>query len=233
MRLEQYLAHCGVCSRRQAQRFIAAGRVSFNDQIASALDRVYSNEINPNILLDGEVIASMETKEYWLYHKPVGIDCRLLADIPASLLHVLPTSPRLYPAGRLDKDSRGLLLLTNDGALTHRLMHPDFKHEKVYIVSVNKPLANDFAALMSAGVSYRDVTTNPCKVSVIGKCQFEITLTQGLNRQIRRMAQALGYFVVDLQRISMMNCQLGDLSETKMRPLETAELSILKHLLKL
>ncbi|WP_144214533.1 pseudouridine synthase [Shewanella donghaensis] len=233
MRLEQYLAHCGICSRRQAQRLIAAGRVSLNGQVASALDRVFSNEINPNILLDGEAIAPVEAKEYWLYHKPVGIDCRLLPDLPASLVHLLPASPRLYPAGRLDKDSRGLLLLTNDGALTHRLMHPEFGHEKVYRVTVNKPLDANFVALMSQGVSYRNVTTKPCTVSIVSDSQFEITLTQGLNRQIRRMAQALGYHVVDLQRISMMNCQLSDLPETKMRPLEAAELATLKHLLKL
>ncbi|MDO6638637.1 pseudouridine synthase [Shewanella sp. 5_MG-2023] len=233
VRLEQYLAHCGVCSRRQAQRLIAAGRVCFNGQIASALDRVSPNVVNPNILLDGETIAPLESKQYWLYHKPVGIDCRLLPELASSLIHHLPASPRLYPAGRLDKDSRGLLLLTNDGALTHRLMHPDFGHEKVYQVTVNKPLKNDFAALMSAGVSYRDVTTKPCKVSVIDECQFEITLTQGLNRQIRRMSQALGYHVVDLLRVSMMNCQLAQLPETKMRPLEAAELVTLQQLLKL
>ncbi|WP_285165133.1 pseudouridine synthase [Shewanella goraebulensis] len=233
MRLEQYLAHCGVSSRRQAQRLIAAGRVSFNGQVATALDRVSESAVSPNILLDGAPIAPIESKQYWLYNKPVGIDCRLLPDLPASLIHILPPAPRLYPTGRLDKDSRGLLLLTNDGELTHRLMHPDFGHEKVYLVTVDRNFTEDFMTQMSQGVSYRNVTTKPCKVVAISDNQFEITLTQGLNRQIRRMAKALGYNVIDLVRLSMMNCQLSDLAETKMRPLEAAEISMLRHLLKL
>ncbi|MCC4834291.1 pseudouridine synthase [Shewanella sp. 10N.7] len=233
MRLEQYLAHCGVSSRRQAQRLIAAGRVSFNGQQASPLDRVNQSAVNPNILLDGAPIAPIESKQYWLYHKPVGIDCRLLPDLPSSLIHILPPAPRLYPAGRLDKDSRGLLLLTNDGELTHRLMHPDFGHEKVYLVTVDRPFNDEFIEKMSQGVSYRDVTTKPCKVTAVSENQFQITLTQGLNRQIRRMAKALGYNVIDLVRMSMMNCELLNLAEKQMRPLEAAEISVLRHLLKL
>ncbi|WP_153912690.1 23S rRNA pseudouridine(2604) synthase RluF [Shewanella sp. TC10] len=233
MRLEQYLAHCGVSSRRQAQRLIAAGRVSFNGQLATALDRVSEAAVNPNILLDGAPIAPIESKQYWLYHKPVGIDCRLLPDLPSSLIHILPPAPRLYPAGRLDKDSRGLLLLTNDGELTHRLMHPDFGHEKVYLVTVDRSFSNEFIEQMSQGVSYRDVTTKPCKVEAVSDVQFRITLTQGLNRQIRRMTKALGYNVIDLVRMSMMNCQLLNLPEKQMRPLEAAEISTLRHQLKL
>ncbi|KPZ73537.1 MULTISPECIES: pseudouridine synthase [unclassified Shewanella] len=233
MRLEQYLAHCGVSSRRQAQRLIAAGRVTFNGQLASPLDRVNANAINPNILLDGAPIAPIETKQYWLYHKPVGIDCRLLPDLPSSLIHILPAAPRLYPAGRLDKDSRGLLLLTNDGELTHKLMHPDYGHQKVYLVTVDRDFSAEFIEKMAKGVSYKDVTTKPCDVEAVSSNQFKITLTQGLNRQIRRMTKALGYTVIDLVRLSMMNCELLDLPEKQMRPLEAAEISLLRHQLKL
>jgi 16S rRNA pseudouridine516 synthase len=231
MRLAQYLAQCGIASRRQASRLIEAGRVQLNGHIASHNDRV--NEQNTStLLLDGKAIAMPETKVYLLYHKPVGVDCRLLADDPASLIHLLPSEPRLYPAGRLDKDSRGLLLLTNDGELTHKLIHPDFYHHKTYQVQVNKPIIDADILSLSRGVAYADVLTRCCEVRRLADDKFEIILTQGLNRQIRRMCQALGYKVIDLQRTAIMNLELhskefGALAENKMRPLEAAELKSL------
>jgi 16S rRNA pseudouridine516 synthase len=235
MRLAQYLAQCGVASRRQASRLIEVGRVQLNGHIASHSDRV--NEHNTStLLLDGKAIAMPETKVYLLYHKPVGVDCRLLKHDPTSLIHLLPTSPRLYPAGRLDKDSRGLLLLTNDGELTHKLIHPDFYHRKTYQVQVNKPIIDADILSLSRGVAYADVLTRRCEVRRLADDKFEIILTQGLNRQIRRMCKALGYKVVDLQRTAIMNLELhsqefGVIAENKMRPLEAAELeSLLSHL---
>jgi 16S rRNA pseudouridine516 synthase len=231
MRLAQYLAQCGIASRRQASRLIEAGRVQLNGHIASHSDRV--NEHNTStLLLDGKAIAMPETKVYLLYHKPIGVDCRLLAHDPASLIHLLPTSPRLYPAGRLDKDSRGLLLLTNDGELTHKLIHPDFYHHKTYQVQVNKPIIDADILSLSRGVAYADELTRCCEVRRLADDKFEIILTQGLNRQIRRMCQALGYKVIDLQRTAIMNLELhskefGALAENKMRPLEAAELKSL------
>lgn len=231
MRLAHYLAQCGVASRRQASRLIEAGRVELEGGLANHSDRV--NEHNTSTLLvDGKAVSTPEAKVYLLYHKPVGVDCRLLAHEPASLIHLLPSSPRLYPAGRLDKDSRGLLLLTNDGDLTQKLIHPDFHHAKTYGVRVNMPISDEVLFALGAGVTYATVTTRPCEVRRLELDKFEIILTQGLNRQIRRMCQALGYKVIDLQRTGIMNLELnsktqGELAENKMRPLEAAELELL------
>jgi 16S rRNA pseudouridine516 synthase len=231
MRLNHYLAVCGAASRRQAARLIDSGRVTLNHQLAQHTDRINLSEA-VTILVDGKPIMPMQQKQYWLYHKPVGIDCRLLADDPHSLLHVLPVSPRLYPAGRLDKDSRGLLLLTNDGQLTQALMHPDFYHSKTYVVQVDQPISADFLLAMAQGVNYADVHTRPCDIRPLSLAadehRFEIVLTQGLNRQIRRMCQALGYKVVDLLRTQLLGVCLNKLAEKTMRPLTAAELFSLK-----
>lgn len=232
MRLSHYLAVCGVASRRQAARLIDSGRVSVNYQLAQHSDRVKLSEA-VTVLVDGQPILPVQPKQYFIYHKPVGIDCRLLADDPHSLLHVLPESPRLYPAGRLDKDSRGLLLLTNDGQLTQALMHPDFYHPKTYVVQVNKPIKPEFLLMMAQGVQYGDVHTRPCDIRALSPAadedRFNIVLTQGLNRQIRRMCQALGYKVVDLIRTQLLDVCLDDLAEKTMRPLTAAELLSLQR----
>lgn len=180
------------------------------------------------LLVNGKLIAAVEAKAYWLFNKAVGTDSRLLADLPNSLWHLLPESPRLYPVGRLDKDSRGLLMLTNDGELAHQLMHPDFGHCKTYHVTVDRHFSDEFLLQMAAGVSYKDVTTLPCNMSRLTDDSYQIVLTQGLNRQIRRMSQALGYKVIDLKRISIQSLSLADLAEGKMRQLTEAELSQLK-----
>jgi 16S rRNA pseudouridine516 synthase len=234
MRLAQYLAQCGVASRRQASRLIQAGRVILNGNVARHAD--YIDEHNATSLrVDGKAIAP-EAKAYWLYNKPIGIDCRLLIQDPTSIIHQLPSAPRLYPAGRLDKNSRGLLLLTNDGELTHKLMHPDFHHHKTYHVQVNQPLKDEDIMALSQGVAYPGVLTRACEVQRLDYDKFEIILTQGLNRQIRRMCRTLGYQVVDLQRTGIMNLELnskefGVIAENKMRPLEAAELESLLSIL--
>ncbi|MGX9461360.1 RNA pseudouridine synthase [Shewanella sp. A14] len=232
MRLSHYLAVCGVASRRQSARLIDSGRVSIDHQIAKHTDRINLAE-TVTVLVDDKPILPVQDKQYWLYHKPVGVDCRLLVTDPCSLLHVLPNLPRLYPAGRLDKDSRGLLLLTNDGQLTQALMHPDYYHPKTYVVQVDKAISADFLLAMGQGVIYGDVHTRPCQISPLScaadEDRFEIVLTQGLNRQIRRMCQNLGYKVIDLQRTQLLDISLGDLAETTMRPLTAAELLSLQH----
>ncbi len=231
MRLAKYLALTGYCSRRAATRLIRDGHVMFNDRLANHIDSVTlidtpdGQDCLEKIVVDGERLTVVEAKAYWLFNKAVGTDSRLLADLPNSLLHLLPATPRLYPVGRLDKDSRGLLLLTNDGELTHRLMHPDFGHSKTYHVRVNRDFDDEFLQRMAAGVSYKEVTTLPCTITRLAPDRYQITLTQGLNRQIRRMSQALGYKVIDLKRVSIQSLQLGDLTEGKMRPLSTVELA--------
>ncbi|MEZ9819609.1 RNA pseudouridine synthase [Shewanella sp. 10N.286.45.A1] len=234
MRLAKYLALTGYCSRRAATRLIRDGHVMFNERLANHIDSVTlidtpdGQDCLEQIVVDGERLKAVEAKAYWLFNKAVGTDSRLLADLPNSLLHLLPPSPRLYPVGRLDKDSRGLLLLTNDGELTHQLMHPDFGHNKTYHVRVDRDFDEAFLQKMAAGVSYKEVTTLPCTITRLASDSYEIILTQGLNRQIRRMSQALGFKVIDLKRVSIQTLELADLAEGEMRPLSQTELGKLQ-----
>ena len=196
--------------------------------MAFPISRVFAGEYPALVALGNVVIAMM-----------IGL-------VPFSLLHLLPTTPRLYPVGRLDKDSRGLLLLTNDGELTHKLMHPSFAHSKTYHVQLERAFTDEFIKLMASGVKYKEVDTLPCKVRRLSEDKFEIVLIQGLNRQIRRMSSALGYKVIDLQRVALMtlsletvsedNCTeskaatntLNTLPEGEMRPLTPTEITTLK-----
>jgi len=241
MRLAKYLAQCGLSSRREACRLIEAGRITLNGKIAKHTDPVLldaDGRCLDRILLDEEPILGTEALAYWLLNKAVGTDCRLLEGDKSSLLHLLPPTPRLYPVGRLDKDSRGLLLLTNDGELTHKLMHPSFAHSKTYHVLLDRPFTDEFIAQMASGVQYKEVHTLPCQVCRLSEDKFEIVLTQGLNRQIRRMTSALGYKVIDLQRIALMtlrlageaedSCTEAALAEGDMRPLTREEITTLK-----
>ncbi|MCU8090437.1 23S rRNA pseudouridine(2604) synthase RluF [Shewanella sp. SM20] len=239
MRLAKYLAQCGIGSRREACRLIEAGRITLNGGIARHADPICLDEsLNclDRIEFDGKPITKTETLTYWVFNKAVGTDCRLLDQDEASLIHLLPKAPRLYPVGRLDKDSRGLLLLTNDGELTHKLMHPSFAHSKTYHVHLDRPFADDFVEQMANGVNYKDVQALPCQVRRLSSDSFEIVLTQGLNRQIRRMSKALGYRVIDLERVAIMTLNLrklalGELQEGQMRPLTESEIAELKAVL--
>ncbi|MCH1929209.1 pseudouridine synthase [Shewanella sp. A25] len=241
MRLAKYLAQCGISSRREACRLIEAGRIHIDGRIATHTEPIHldSNSCPVETLtLDGKPIQAQEPLTYWLFNKAIGTDCRLLESDTTSLIHLLPQSPRLYPVGRLDKDSRGLLLLTNDGELTHKLMHPSFAHSKTYHVTLDRPFDDAFISSMARGVSYKNVQTLPCKLKRLADSQFEITLTQGLNRQIRNMAKALGYRVIDLQRIAIMTLSLfapmdKKLKEGEMRPLTEQEIQLLKQALNL
>ena len=236
MRLAKYLAQCGIGSRREACRLLEAGRITLNGHIARHTDPIHLDEsLNclDNIELDGTPIIQTETLAYWMFNKAVGTDCRLLEQDETSLIHLLPKTQRLYPVGRLDKDSRGLLLLTNDGELTHKLMHPSFAHSKTYHVRLDRPFDDDFVEQMASGVRYKDVQTLPCQVRSLSSDSFEIVLTQGLNRQIRRMSKALGYRVIDLERIAIMTLNLrelalGEIQEGQMRPLTESEIAELK-----
>lgn len=236
MRLAKYLAQCGIGSRREACRLIEAGRITLNGHIARHTDPIrLDGSLNclDSIELDGTPITKAETLAYWIFNKAVGTDCRLQEQDKTSLIHLLPKAPRLYPIGRLDKDSRGLLLLTNDGELTHKLMHPSFAHSKTYHVRLDRPFADDFVEQMASGVSYKDLKTLPCQARRLSSDSFEIVLTQGLNRQIRRMSKALGYRVIDLERVAIMTLNLrelalGELQEGQMRPLTPQEITALK-----
>lgn len=227
-RLCKYLAEAGVASRRGASRLIEAGRVCIDGQQASHSDRVLGASL---VTLDGEPLCPAQAKAYFLYHKPVGVDCRLRAEDPHSLIHLLPAGLRLFPAGRLDKDSRGLLLLTNDGELTQRLMHPDFHHQKGYLVTLNRVPSSDDIAAIAAGFDYGEGPTRPCRIEPLDALSVRMWLTEGKKRQIRRLWKARGYLVVDLLRESIQTLTLGELGEGQMRALdETERLTLLTAL---
>lgn len=234
MRLSQFLVFAGICSRHSASKLIAARLVTIDGVIAEHPCFVSGQE---EIIADGTLAILPDQCSYVLYNKPVGVDCNCNADNPQSIVNQLVLPPavsiRLFPVGRIDKDSHGLMLLTNDGDLCYRLLSPDYSHPKTYRVTVEphykKPdIDADFQQKMTQGIDLDGTLTLPCELTIFDKNQFTITLTQGLNRQIRRMSRALGYKVIDLQRIHIMNLALGDLPLNQSRELTTEELATLK-----
>ena len=205
-RLAKYIGHAGVCSRRQASRLIDLGEVTVNGRPANHIDHV--DELD-EIIVQGVKLEGPAKKVLYAYHKPIGLDCKLKPEDPSSLIHHLPKGERVYPIGRLDKDSRGLLLLTNNGELCHQLIHPDHHQEKEYLVEVDKSLDADFCTKMAAGVPVDGQFTLPCEVSLVDETRFKIILKQGLNRQIRKMAKHCGYKVIDLYRVRIANYVLN------------------------
>lgn len=228
-RLAKYIAMSGHCSRRAAERLITQGRVRVNGTLAKHTDSVSSDD---EVMIDQVTLVPTSTLQYLAYHKPVGVDCNNRPEDPSSLYQLLRTLPqRLFAVGRLDKDSSGLLLLTNDGALCQQLMHPSFYHEKTYQVQTDKPISAAFLQQLASGVSWQVgphcYQSLPCRVWQSGARQFHIVLTQGLNRQIRYMCRALGFKVVSLKRIAIGQFALGNLAPGQYRPLTTAELATL------
>lgn len=216
-RLAKFIADAGYCSRRQASRLIEAGQVQVNGQPANHIDHV---TVSDRIQIAGRELPVNLAKHCYLYHKPCGIDCNLNPDNATSLWHVLQRLPvRVYPAGRLDKDSRGLLLLTNDGELCQQLMHPEGFHQKTYLVTVDRSFDDVFLQAMASGVQLAEGKTRSCEVRQVASNQFELVLTQGWNRQIRRMCKMLGYRVTDLCRTAIGGVKLAPLSEGQITPL--------------
>ncbi|MET4694949.1 pseudouridine synthase [Endozoicomonas lisbonensis] len=230
IRIAKYIADSGLCSRRAACRLIESGQVQLNDRVAIHTDRVSNDD---TIVVNGQTISPPAEHRYYLYNKPVGIDCVCNPQDADSIVHQINTPVRVFPVGRLDKDSHGLMLLTNDGELCQRLLHPDYYHEKEYRVTVDKRLTDPFLETMSLGVSYnisgKKVTTLPCQIKRQSDSIFLITLTQGMNRQIRRMCKVLGYRVTGLQRLRMESLQLGDLPFNQLQPLSSDQVLQLKR----
>ncbi|MCE2570952.1 pseudouridine synthase [Motilimonas eburnea] len=227
MRLARFIAQAGACSRRQASRHIEAGEVTINGRLARHIDQVAANDV---VKLVGQTLQWRREFQYWLFNKPVGVDCNYRAHHSASLMHLIPVQAgRIFPVGRLDKDSHGLILLTDDGDLCQRLIHPDFYHPKTYHVRVARPFDEAFLASMAAGVPLRKGVTRACQIRRLAPDQFEIVLTQGLNRQIRKMAQALGHKVIDLQRVALVGIGLADLALGEWRQLTTKQVHRLKQ----
>ncbi|WP_293266453.1 pseudouridine synthase [Neptunomonas sp.] len=230
MRLAQHLVHSGICSRRAAIKMIAEGLVSIDGNVASHPVTVTGNE---EIIADGKRAVLPKQCTYMIYNKPVGIDCNCVANNPDSIVNHVTLPTRLFPVGRIDKDSHGLMLLTNDGVLCQQLLSPDYSHPKTYLVTVEPhyqlpDIGTEFQQKMSMGIELDTVVTRPCKLKLLSKNHFEITLTQGLNRQIRRMSRSLGYKVINLQRIAIMNLSLQGLALNQLRELTSEEIQILK-----
>ena len=217
IRLNKYLSQEGVCSRREADRLISGGKVTIDGRQARVGDKVTGQEtVLCNGVSVGPAAGGQKAKPVLLVvNKPRGVVCTTShKDRAPNIVDMLQYPCRIYPVGRLDKDSEGLLLMTNQGELANQIMHGGSMHEKEYLVTVDRPLNPAFLKKMGEGVELKElgVTTRPCRVSMEGKKIFRIVLTQGMNRQIRRMCQALGYRVVALKRVRIMNIHLGKLN---------------------
>lgn len=222
-RLNKYLAECGVCSRREADRLIEQGRVAVNGKQVSAGTKVTSKD---KVTVNGKPLAGRAEPVILAFYKPVGVTCSEKDRHAQKLiLDMIKYPVRVTYAGRLDKDSEGLMILTNDGELIHAMMTGANRHEKEYMVKVNREITEDFLRGMSEGVYLKDldVRTRPCKAIQTGKYTFRIILTQGLNRQIRRMCRFFSYEVRALQRVRIMNVALGRLKPGEYREITGEE----------
>ncbi len=226
MRVNKYIRDSGICSRREADRLIEEGRVEVNGKKALPGMQVEEDAV---VTVNGDEIHPVEEKIVLAYHKPAGVVCTADQKEKNSVFYRVKTPVPVTYAGRLDKDSEGLLLLTNDGDLIDRLMRGRYGHEREYAVTVDHPVTKDFISGLKAGVritdpeKHFDQVTRPCKAYQTGKCTFTIILRQGLNRQIRRMCEALGYRVTRLIRVRIENIRLGDLAPDACRRLTTKE----------
>ena len=229
VRLNKYLSEAGVCSRREADRLIESGKVTVDGVTAQMGMRVTAGQI---VKVGKKTVSKQDEMIVLAVNKPKGIVCTEDQRERDSIVRFLNYPVRVTYAGRLDKDSRGLLLMTNNGDIINQMMRAANRHEKEYKVTVDKEITEPFIKKMSEGVPILDTVTRPCTVKKIGKYTFSIILTQGLNRQIRRMCAAFGYEVKDLVRIRIMNIRLGSLKEGAYRKLTDEELEELYEMLK-
>ncbi len=221
VRINKYLAETGACSRREADQWIEDARVTVNGRRAVLGTQVQEGD---DVRVDGTPLRRRPTRVYLALNKPVGIECTTDRDVPGNIVDFVGYPERIFPVGRLDKDSEGLILLTNDGDIVNTILRAENAHEKEYVVAVDRPLTEAFLAGMAAGVPILGTVTNPCRVTKVGKNTFRIVLTQGMNRQIRRMCEHFDYTVRRLQRVRVMHVQLGSLPVGKWRTLTPAEL---------
>lgn len=228
VRLNKYLSEAGVCSRREADRLIEMGRVTVDGKTAQTGMRVIPGQ---KVCVGKRIISKKDEMVVLAVNKPRGIVCTEEKRERNSIVRFLDYPIRVTYIGRLDKDSRGLLLMTNNGDIINRMMRASNRHEKEYKVTVDREITDEFLEKMAAGVPILDTVTRPCKVRKIGKYTFSIILTQGLNRQIRRMCEALGYEVKDLLRVRVMNIRLGSLKEGEYRELTDSELEELYEMI--
>ncbi|MFS0868343.1 pseudouridine synthase [Paenibacillus xylanilyticus] len=230
MRINKYISETGFCSRRETDRLIAAGRITINGKVCEKGADVEPGDI---VLIDGKAIPQGDRESvYLVLNKPIGIVCTAAQQVEGNIIQYVNYPSRIFAIGRLDKASEGLILLTNDGGIVNKMMRSEHNHEKEYVVTVDKPVTDEFIRLMSQGVEILDVVTKPCEVYPDSENVFRIILTQGLNLQIRRMCKALGYRVLKLERIRIMNITLDQLERGQWRHLEKRELDDLLSRLK-
>lgn len=221
MRLNKFISETGICSRREADRLIEAGRVKVNGKKAELGTQV---EQGDTVEVDGKPVGQRREAVYIALNKPVGITCTTERHIVGNIIDFVNYPERIFPIGRLDKDSDGLILLTSNGDIVNEILRSENNHEKEYIVTVDRPIDEAFLRGMSEGVDILDVRTKKCDVTRVGTNVFRIVLTQGLNRQIRRMCQVFGYTVRRLQRVRIINVSLGRLKIGEWRFLTQDEL---------
>ena len=208
MRINKFLSECGFCSRREADRLLEAGKVTVDGKVAFLGSKLIPGQ---EVKVDGVLVTKKDRPVILALNKPKGIVCTTAKKEKNNVVDFIDYKSRIYPVGRLDKASEGLLLMTNMGDMVNKIMRARNYHEKEYLVSVDKDITDDFLKRMSEGVPVLDTITRPCEIEKIGRRKFRIILTQGLNRQIRRMCENLGYRVVYLKRTRIMNIKLGDL----------------------
>lgn len=226
-RINKYLADCGVCSRRQADVMVSEGRVTVDGKTA-----VTGTKVSPSqdVRVDGKSVKDDGKTIVILLNKPVGIVCTTAENEKDNVVRYLNYKRRVYPVGRLDKDSKGLLIMTNRGDLVNGIMRSRYDHEKEYVVTVHRPITQRFLDGMSAGVPMLGTVTKPCVTERLGKYRFRIVITEGLNRQIRRMCEHFGYVVTELKRVRIMDIELGDLPDGQWRMATGAEVdSLLRY----
>jgi 23S rRNA pseudouridine2604 synthase len=228
IRINKFISEKGICSRREADKLIEAGRVIINGAKAETGSKVKADD---EVKLDGKLLTEREQLVYIALNKPVGITSTTEHKIKDNIVDFVNYPKRIFPIGRLDKDSEGLILLTNDGDIVNKILRAGNNHDKEYIVTVDKPITAEFIKGMASGVKILDTITKPCIITKEAKNMFRIILTQGLNRQIRRMCEAFDYKVVKLKRIRIMNIHLKDLPTGKWRYLAAEELKTLNSLI--
>jgi len=219
--LNKYISSTGICSRREADKFISGARVTINGNIAKLGNRVFEDDI---VEIDGKPLKNRPKALYIAFNKPIGIVCTTDSKEPKNIIKYINHPQRLFPIGRLDKPSQGLIFLTNDGDIVNKILRAGNEHEKEYIVSVKQKIRPTFIQKMSNGIPILDTVTKKCKLEQINDNTFKITLTQGLNRQIRNMCKYLGYEVTKLKRTRIMNVHLGNLKIGQWRELTEKEI---------
>jgi len=231
MRLNNFISASGFCSRREADQLIETGRVSVNGQIAKLGDQV---ETQDQVLVDGKVILAQASTVTLAYYKPQGITCTTDLKDPTNIIDAIGYPERIFPIGRLDKDSEGLILLTNEGQLVNQILRAEHGHEKEYVVKLLNPFDDGFLTKMSQGIQIYNpvqneyVVTEKCSLKRIDARTFSMVLTQGYNRQIRRMCTACGHQVLTLKRIRIMHIQLGALTKSTWKKLSEDEMDQLR-----